>query len=839
MQRDIKILIVCRGPIAAEALRVIHNIGIRKPDLVISKREWIDMFEEQAAWLSNREYFENIHRVDEYSDIQTIIKISQKYNIDAIYVGYGFLAENGDFARACEKHGITFIGPSPRVLDLLGSKENARNISQKLGIPVVPGTDFIEKNILEKFAQKKNKKAILDQLEKRANKHNVKLSKQSNIDDTIRKTLENAREKEVAFFSDDELRETIQEEILKLWKSHGMKPVRIKASAGGGGKGQRVVTSKEDIHRALSEVWNEIGASNVGSNKSVIIELNLLNPRHLEVQILGDGENVVHFGVRDCSIQTMFYQKLIEIGLHTKQYEDLKKEYPQNSLMYQDLDREQKLIEMLQNAAVNLCKEIGYKGAGTVEFLVDENYNFYFMEVNARLQVEHGVSEEISKVRGKSRSLIAEQIRIASGEKLGYGQNDITFAGYSLEIRISLLDSTKLQPAPGAEITKFFFAQDTGVRIEDGEIKRALSYYQRVKPPCSYDANIALNIYSGLDWKEVLKKAIDNLKHARIEGTSFQTTIPFHIATLHWLYNNMPKVRVTTSYIETYLCILLGFQSKLSKELIPSLRTYIKENSRFPKPWQNTLKNIFFALEKEPSLILNWIYIANINKPALEIIQSLADELSIELWPEEKEYFQKAIQFHIALEQLQEKLEISDNSLIHFEKGDKKLSILCKYIGEVSNVSEEKAFQTLKEKFFYYYDEDMNFFVRLFLDTIKDMEIFELKKDDKSTLLRFPKNFAKKEARKNYLDTIIRSLVPEEKGIIRATSLGVYYESATPGDPPYIQVGDRINKGQTLCLIGSMKVFCEIEAPYDGIVKNILVKNESLVSVGDKLIVIE
>ncbi len=356
-----------------------------------------------------------------------IIDACKKTGADAIHPGYGFLSENASFAERVEKEGLIFIGPSPEAIRIMGDKLTSKQTVQKFNVPLVPGMD-------------------------------------EPINDV-------AKAKKVA-------------------NDIGY-PVMIKASAGGGGKGMRIVHDPKDFEeqmdRAMSEARNSFG------NDEVFIEKFISSPKHIEVQVLGDQHgNIIHLFERECSIQRR-HQKVIE-------------EAP-SALLTPERRKE------IGEAAVNVAKSCSYFGAGTVEFIADENLDFYFLEMNTRLQVEHPVTELITGV-----DLVKEQIAIANGKKLSFTQDDLTITGHSLEVRVYAEDpENNFLPDTGKLIT-YIRPQGAGVRVDDG-------YEQGQEVSIFYDPMIAKLITYGKDRSE----AIDRMRRAidEYQITGVKTTLPF------------------------------------------------------------------------------------------------------------------------------------------------------------------------------------------------------------------------------------------------------------------------------------------------------------------------
>jgi len=362
-----------------------------------------------------------------YLNVNRIISAAEITKAEAIHPGYGFLAENAYFAEVCEACQIRFIGPPPETIRLMGDKAKARQTVKKAGVRVLEGSDLV-------------------------------------VDS--------------------------QEEALALASVIGY-PIMIKASAGGGGRGMRVVCSEEALPQAFAMAQAEAAAA--FDNPAVYIERFVQEPRHIEFQILADAQGqILHLGERDCSIQRR-HQKLLE-------------ESPSPALSG-------KLREEMGKAAVEVAAIAGYVGAGTVEFLLDRDGGFYFMEMNTRIQVEHPVTEMVTGL-----DLVKEQIRIAAGEDLRFNQGEVALRGHSVECRINAEDSQDFLPSPG-RITDLRLPGGTGVRVDTH------AYPGYVIPPF-YDSLLAKLIVHGADREEALARMRRALDEFKVEGV--KTTLPFH-----------------------------------------------------------------------------------------------------------------------------------------------------------------------------------------------------------------------------------------------------------------------------------------------------------------------
>lgn len=371
-----------------------------------------------------------------YLNIPSIMSVAEVSGADAIHPGYGFLAENAYFAEVCESSGVKFIGPSSDIIALMGDKAKARETMIQAGVPVVPGVE-----------------------------HDP---------DNMEKTLEEA-------------------ERLGY-------PLIIKAAAGGGGKGMRIVHNPRELERAIETARSEAKAA--FGNEDVYLEKYLEEPRHIEFQILADEHgNIIHLGERDCSIQRR-HQKILEEAPSPALTDDLRK--------------------IMGDTAIKVARTVNYINAGTVEFLVDNQKNFYFIEMNTRIQVEHPITEMITGI-----DLVKEQIRIAAGEKLRLKQEDVKFNGVALECRINAEDpERKFMPSPG-KIENFILPGGPGVRIDSG-------VYQGYLIPPYYDSMLAKLIVWEEDREKVLLRMERALAEFIIKGV--KTTIPFHLKILNNAY---------------------------------------------------------------------------------------------------------------------------------------------------------------------------------------------------------------------------------------------------------------------------------------------------------------
>ena len=442
-----KVLVANRGEIAVRIIRTLKNMGIQTV-LVYSEGDKNSLgvtLADEAVLIGS------VVPSDSYLNINKIITAAKLTKSDAIHPGFGFLAENAEFVRECERNEIVFIGPGADVISKMGDKSYAKKTMKKENIPIIPGSDGVVKDMTE---------------------------------------------------------------AIKEAKKIGY-PIMIKASAGGGGKGMRIVKSEKELLHMFNIAKRE--SKSFFGNDDLYFEKFISEPRHIEVQILADKYgNVVHLGERDCSIQRR-YQKLLE-------------ESPSPSIPKAKRDG-------LCETAVRIAKATGYENAGTIEFIVDSDDNFYFMEMNTRIQVEHPVTEAVTGI-----DIVAEQVKIAVGEKLSFSQKDVKFNGHAIECRINAEDFfNNFTPSPG-KIEKLVLPGGPNVRIDT-------HVYQGSVISQYYDSMIAKLIVHGKTRSDAINKMRNALNEFIIEG--IDTTIPLHLCIME--NKVFQDGKVTTKFIKDSL----------------------------------------------------------------------------------------------------------------------------------------------------------------------------------------------------------------------------------------------------------------------------------------------
>ena len=438
-----KVLIANRGEIALRAIRACKELDIK----TVAVYSLGDKNLKHLKFADETVCIGPANPIESYLNIPSILAAAELTNVDAIYPGYGFLAEDYTFAEKCEESGFKFIGPNPKTIKLMGDKITAKNIAEKAGIQIVPGYK-------------------------------------------------------------DDLPDS-QDEIMMIGNKIGY-PLMIKATAGGGGRGMRLIESEKDLINGIEITKQE--AKNAFGNNIVYLEKFISDPRHIEVQVVGDGNgNAIHLGTRDCSIQRR-HQKIIE-------------EAPASNL-------DDESLQNTLDSCIKLCRDINYEGVGTLEFLYEDN-TFYFIEMNTRIQVEHPVSEMITGF-----DLVKAQLKIALDMPMFLEQSRISFRGHAIECRINAENPSTFTPSPGL-ISKMHPPGGFGVRFDS-------HIYSGYEVPPYYDSLLAKIITSANSRSSCIRRMVSALDEFFVEG--IETNHSLHQKLMHDEVFN--KNEHTISYLE-------------------------------------------------------------------------------------------------------------------------------------------------------------------------------------------------------------------------------------------------------------------------------------------------
>lgn len=805
-------LLVCRGPIAFETLEVYQRCQWQLPHVIISSKEWIAELQRTAPWIADLPS-SHVHYIQEYNAVEAVLEIAAANHIDAIYPGYGFLAENADFADRVRAAGIRFIGPTPEALRAVGDKDAAITLAKQLDIATIPGDDA-----LVAYAQS---------------------HRQLDIEtETVRRTLAMA-------------------------EAYPSYPIRLKHPAGGGGKGQRVLLPEElqgdaaptAIVEALTKLWAEIGvsAAEADARKGVLLELNIPSPLHWEVQLFGDGETVVHFAARDCSFQNHGYQKFIELALHPNAIESeiAALDASADAARIASLKQRKATLERICTDALRLGQAIELRGAATVEFLIDEQGNAYFLEVNPRIQVEHAVTEGVTRVRDESISIVELQQRIAAGEKLNFQQSDVTWVGDAIEVRLNAWHED-LNPVLGGVVHTLKFHVEPWPELQKQLRVDASGLIQRRHPWIvpSYDANFALIIVFGSSRHEALDLMLTVLqKTLDIRGnTELNTNLQPLVGMLSFMRALPPETefRTDTSMLWMAMVSIITAQKDEVLSKIPSFprRPGPYDTARLARLTQQTLEKGF----ANPSRLLAY-YIQRLTprqesetRPLadLEVLWQLAIELDVSMHEEEQQLgealAQAAEALWIALKQLPERYANFLHTAAEALNDDEALAGIAAQLSHTDfDISQSDAIPLFRDTIGWLNAPVPA--IRALIGILEQTQIRVFLTSNVNLALEHPDYLNDANMLSDLHGLLSQALRPTmlRQGELLSPMEATIYHQPEPDAPRFVEVGGEIRVGQTIALLEAMKMFSELPSPVDGVIEAILVESGQGVKTGTPL----
>ena len=568
----LKPLIICRGPIRKEAMDVFSEMGIDGYGILLSEKDSIVYRGALAPELRVLTDPGRVHRVPDYSGatkeereqrIADIISIAHTHGYNAIFAGYGFMAEDEQMVASMERAGLNFIGPCSRTVRQAGLKDEAKRTALKAGVSVTPGIDNgTTLTLLKKHSDQAALMALVTE-------HGLELEDEvppDDLDALAEAVLTASYRKGIDLYTIDELSETLTEAVLKMGEQYPQNRVRLKAIGGGGGKGQRIVPlgQAERAPELVREILNEVKATGVGDNKNVLVELNIETTRHQEIQVIGNGDWCITLGGRDCSLQ-MHEQKLLEVSVTRESLQSAEARATQAGAADEAavLAQDVKTLDAMEAEAARFGEAVGLDSVSTFECIVDRDQHF-FMEMNTRIQVEHRVSELCYAMRFSNpddaddtfvvESLVEAMVLLAAhGEKLPKPER-IPRLPDSLEARLNATNDA-LQPSAGG-IVEFWsdpieseIRDDQGISLHNPDTDVFMEYTLAG----AYDSNIALLLTVGDSRESAYEHMAEVLRASRLRGKDLATNLAFHYGLVHWFLGRTVNARPTTQFIVPYL----------------------------------------------------------------------------------------------------------------------------------------------------------------------------------------------------------------------------------------------------------------------------------------------
>jgi len=581
----VKVLIVCRGPIRLEALDAFERLGVQPSGILLSEKDSVVYPRALSPELRRVGRNERVHRIPDYAGasaadkartVERILDIALQHRYTHVFVGYGFMAEDPEFIAAVERAGLGFVGPSGSVARKAGAKDAAKRFARSLGVSVTPGLD--NPVALALLAQGGGAPAQ-DFLAGIVRRHGLTLAAPPDPDAALyaEQVLAAARDKGVELVTVAGLQQETQRQVARLLAEHPGRRFRLKHVAGGGGKGQRIVSRAEDVPQAVQEVLTESRALGPGDNRNFLIELNIESTRHNEIQLLGNGEWCIALGGRDCSLQ-MHEQKLLEVSITEEQLARAAEAYARQGKREgaEALRRDRATLLEMEAQAERFGQAVGLDSASTFETIVD-GPRHYFMEVNTRIQVEHRVTEMVYSLRFRNPHVPERTIEVESlveamlwlavhGKELPRPER-VPRHGSGVEARINASNDA-LKPHAGGVVLSWTaplpeeLRDDQGIGIRNPDTGTFMPY----RLAGAYDSNVALIVTHGADRADSFRRLAEMLRVTGLRGEDVQTNLGFHYGLLHWMLGTEPLVKPSTRFVRGYLAAV-GHLKRVAQDI--------------------------------------------------------------------------------------------------------------------------------------------------------------------------------------------------------------------------------------------------------------------------------
>jgi len=585
---ELKPLIICRGPIRMEAMKVFDEMGIHEYGILISEKDSFAYANSLAPELRKLTDPSRIFHVPDYSGatgeerterIQQIIGIASQHGFDSVFAGYGFMAEDEEMVLALENAGLCFIGPGSRTQRGAGRKDEAKRTALQVGVSVIPGCDNVTSLTLLNRHPNESALAKLCKAEGLPVEDAFMTDASVTIHEKAEAVLQASYAKGIDLFSIEELGAEVRKQVAKMFADNPNSRIRLKAIFGGGGKGQRILqaasqyegkdaqqieAAAEQAPEMVRDILSEVKSGGVGDNKNLLIESNIETTRHQEIQVVGNGAWCITMGGRDCSLQ-MHEQKLLEVSITVEALADEieRAEEVGNEAEAEMLRRDLYILEGMESEAARFGEAVGLNSVSTFECIVDGE-DHYFMEMNTRVQVEHRVTELCYKLRFTNpddandsfevESLLETMVLLAChGEKLPVPER-LPRDGAAVEARLNATNRA-LQPHAGGIIEHWSNAVDGEIRDDQGISLRNpdTGVFMQYHLAGAYDSNIALLLTTGNDRRQSYHRLAEILRRTEVRGKELATNLDFHYGLVNWFIGQNINARPETRFMLPYL----------------------------------------------------------------------------------------------------------------------------------------------------------------------------------------------------------------------------------------------------------------------------------------------
>jgi acetyl/propionyl-CoA carboxylase alpha subunit len=875
--RNIKPLIICRGPIRKEAMDVFKEMGIEHFGMLLSEKDSVVYQNALAPELRQLTDPNRVHRVPDYSGadraernirIQQIITIAKDNGYNAIFAGYGFMAEEQNMVAAMEEAGLNFIGPCSRTVHDAGLKDEAKRTALKVGVSVTPGVDnataltLLKKHASEKALLKlvKDESLPLDE---------VAFTRADTLEDKADIVLSASYKAGKDLYTINELQITIADQVLEINRIHPENRIRLKCIGGGGGKGQRILPNPASFKGSLEkrlkavadaapalvlEILNEVKATGTGDNKNILLELNIETTRHQEIQVLGNGEWTLALGGRDCSLQ-MHEQKLLEVSVTA---EDLQNALTQAVKDGRDaeakvLSQDIKTLEAMEQEAERFGNAVGLDSVSTFECIVDRDKHF-FMEMNTRIQVEHRVTELCYSLKFTNPenaeesfvvdSLVEAMVLLAAHAPRLPKPERVLRHHASVEARLNATNDA-LAPHAGGVIEYWSDAvsgeirDDQGISLHNPDTDVFMSYHLAG----AYDSNIALLLTVGENRLNSYEKIAELLRLTKLEGRDLSTNLAFHYGLVNWFIGNNINARPTTRFIVPYLTAVgqlkqIANQLDLAyayrqittnalSEMDADCQKAAKEIAErkqllFTRPiqqlidqphvfagWLSLFQSCFSKDKNELRWLDNPINVLAKTYHYLNMNYEQDNAAARMIWDHDNELLQDAVSFYNSLEK-----KLNTESFAELNKQLKKKA------APKGLTADKWAAIKAAHSGYQFGTEILLILAHAALQT----EFFNLKVNTDLTI-DIPITLEDEETQKAMAKVLVPPPVAKSDEILAASG-GMFYACEAPGLPPLIREGDHFEAGQALYIVEVMKMFNKVRAPFSGTVEKVLIEQD-------------
>lgn len=856
---DMRVLIVCRGPVRKEAIEVFREMGMSHVGMLLSERDSIVFaraLSPEVRIMDPR----HVHPVADYSGatkdereerIRQIIAICRTHGYDYVFAGYGFMAEDAHFVRSLEAAGLRFIGPGSHPQAAAGAKDEAKRTAIANQVSVTPGVnDATVRTLLRRYPDRKA-------LRQCAREHQLDvpaLAGDGDLAAAAEALLEASYAARLDLFSVDELASAIQDEAARLIAENPGRRFRLKAIGGGGGKGQRIFSAADGVPGLVREILAEVKAGGVGDNKNMLIELNVESTRHNEIQMLGNGAWCVTLGGRDCSLQ-MHEQKLVEVSITQEGLRGAIErarsagDATKAAVLTTDLG----VLERMEAEAERFGRAVQLDSASTFECIVDGDRH-YFMEVNTRIQVEHRVSELCYALRFSDpgdptaafevHSLIEAMALIARHGTRLPRPTRVPREGAALEVRLNATDGA-LQPAAGGIMVSWSDPIEVEIRDDQGiSLKNPdTGLFMRYRLAGAYDSNVALLLATGDTREESWARLTEVLRRTRIRGIELATNREFHLGLMTWFLHRDPWAKPTTRFVVPYLTLVglieqeaqaidleyafheverrrIGEIGAAARACFDHKETLIERPLRllfrephFLSAWLSQHRRDFSVGDGRVTWKRNPVEVLADTYRLLDMVDDDTASAADAIWSHDRALLETARAFYAALAR-------HLPADLTWEEVDRALRSSRPAFG----IDAERWTRVRASHLGHQLGLEILSFVPL-IGTRAGF--YELRLDDDLSPI-IPERLHDPALQEAMKKVLVPPPATRSDEIVAAMG-GVYWDREAPTLPPFLEAGSHFEKGQPLYIIEVMKMFNKVYAPFAGTITEVLMQEAGVV----------